>query len=388
MSTNWDDRELYLLTKLKPKFRNRQIAAIFRELGYDRSKKAIQRQAENLDLTYEGPGLLTGEFSEVEEAAITEALEEELFAVTAAAAAEEEEMSTLADKSPNDILAMLDDLRNKVGPGEVPRVATLEGEVLVLCLSDVHYGARVYDTMTGDIIYDTDIAEKCIEAIPEKLMKAVPDRPYAGIIVAMGGDMIDGEEIYPTHGRHLDVSVIDQTRGLVRALWKTVKVLRKMFPKVWVIGVRGNHGRMSRTADERSNWDNVVYQQLGLLAEMEGDEGLKIQHSFGEYFNFEVNGWRGHMRHSAVPHDGTASMRNRLGSWHQMHNFDFLICGHYHHAGVLNYNGKYVFRNGCIMPANDYAERIARRDPARQIVFGVSESAMPTFVGFLDWPSK
>ena len=66
-------------------------------------------------------------------------------------------------------------------------------------------------------------------------------------------------------------------------------------------------------------------------------------------------------------------------------NFDFVICGHFHDAGVLNYNGKLVFRNGSIMPANDYAERLARSDPPRQVIFGVSQKSLPTFISFLEW---
>jgi hypothetical protein len=38
-----------------------------------------------------------------------------------------------------------------------------------------------------------------------------------------------------------------------------------------------------------------------------------------------------------------------------------------------------------MMAANDYAERLARKDPSRQIVFGVSKEVMPTFINFLDW---
>jgi hypothetical protein len=298
----------------------------------------------------------------------------------------EPEGDIAAVDTPQSIIDLLEGIRKQVRVTSVPVIEyRTDGEELVLCLSDIHYGARVKDGMTGATIYDPSITEAMIESIPHKVLASAKEREFTGITIVLAGDVVDGEEIYPTHGHHLDICVVDQTRGLVKSLWKMLKVFGAMFEHVRVIGVRGNHGRMSKMADERSNWDNVVYQQLALLIEME-DSNLAMEVAYGEYYNFDILGWVGHVRHEAVPHDGTAAMRNKLGSWAQMHQFSFLICGHHHHAGILNYNGMCVFRNGGMMVGSDYAERLARQDPPRQILFGLTKDTLPTFVSFLDWP--
>lgn len=386
MRTTWGNRELHLLEKLWNEYSEVQIKLIFDKLGYSRSLEAIQRQARRYYLgKATSAHASTKTFSPAEIAAIDAIVKTRTKTASRHAIDKKNNESDIT--SPPEVLKMLDKLRIETSKTKPKHTVQLsDGEIVVLCLSDIHYGAQIADDETGEVVYDTAIAERYISEIPEKLLQVLPAKKYAGIFLILAGDMIDGEEVYPTQSRHLDVSVIDQTRGLVKALWKTIKTLRHIFPCVCVKAVRGNHGRMSKSADERSNWDNVIYQQLELMADMEMDAHLEITHSFGEYLNFTVNGWRGHVRHIGVPHDGTAAMRSKLGSWHQMHNFDFMICAHLHHAGILNYNGKYVFRNGSIMVANDYAERIARRDPPRQIVFCVSKTTLPTFVNFINWP--
>jgi predicted phosphodiesterase len=241
--------------------------------------------------------------------------------------------------------------------------------------------------MTGRETYNPEIAERWIGEIPRKILEVCPgdSYSYSGVDIILAGDLVDGEEIYPTHARHLQLSVIDQTKGLVKALWRLTKELQRLFGDARIVSVRGNHGRMSQSADERSNWDNMVYQQLALLAEIEGDATLRMECSHGEFCNFEVNGWKGHVRHVAVPHDGTAAVRNKIGSWKQMHNFDFLVCGHYHNCGILNYNDTMIIRNGAMMPQNDYAERLALGGSPRQIIFGVSTDHLPTFISYLTW---
>jgi UDP-2,3-diacylglucosamine pyrophosphatase LpxH len=369
ISLPWSDREIFLLQKLTKVFNVQQIVEAFRRLGYNRGYDSIEKKRRVLiHIERESPDFEP--FTEEEDKII-----QEIASTTA----------TFVTKDPGNILETLKKLSTEVHATN-PKKAQIRNnkdEKLILCISDVHYGARVEDALTGEEIYDQDIALKNLSKIPDLISEIIANRKFGGIYILLLGDIVDGEDIYPSHNTHVDIPVLDQTRDLIRVIWQMAKTLRKILPEVHIECVPGNHGRMSKSAHERSNWDNVIYQQLALLAEIGNDSGITVEYSRSQCLNFKVNGWTGHLRHEAIAHDGTAAAKQKLGGWFSTYNYDFLVCGHFHNPGVLNYNGRPIFRNGSMMPSNDLADRIAADDIPRQIIFGISEKKLPTFVSFL-----
>jgi hypothetical protein len=375
----WSDREKYLFLALRRSLGSKEIFDIFKALGYERSYVSIRKFAQRQGRIEKGP--IIGEFSREERDAIEDVIGKEKFEFYF-----QKGISLLPPKkdSLSETLSLINEHASKVKICPIKK-QSISGEQVVVCLSDIHYGSTVRDPQTGEEIYNQTIALKRLTDLPSRLIGCIPQRKYAGVTIVLAGDIVDGEDIYPTHSRHSTIPVIDQVKDLVEALWINICSLNRIFPNVRVVCVAGNHGRGGDRFDERSNWDNVVYQQLLLLSRMQIDVNVQVQVSFGSSFNFDVNGWTGHVRHYGVRHDGTAGMEQKMGGWLAEHSFDFLICGHFHTAGILTYNGRYIFRNGAVMPPNDLADRMAKSDIPRQIVFGVSEETLPTFVGFLTW---
>jgi predicted phosphodiesterase len=353
----WSERELYLLKSLFPCWPDRKVRLALEELGYPRKIKILRQQAKILKLNFEELSRPSGDFTKREKEVISKY---------------------------NNLLFRQEENYDEIEESENVLIYP-DGEVVVVCLTDLHWGAVEKDSNTGNIVFNTSICEEMLEQIPEKIINSIPNRDYAGIVFALGGDLVDGEGIYPTHGTHIEQAVIDQTTGLVKTLWKVFRKCLNLFGKVRIVAVSGNHGRSGRTNDERSNWDNVVYNQLKTIIEMYDDKNVSIEIGHGEYYDFSINGWRGHIRHIGVQHDGTAAMRQKLGSWQQLHKWDFIIFGHYHNVGRLGYNGMPVYRNGTLKVGDDYAEKLGRGDPAQQIVFGISKDRIETFFTLLRW---
>jgi len=136
---------------------------------------------------------------------------------------------------------------------------------------------------------------------------------------------------------------------------------------------------------EDSNWDNVVYQQLEMLINNYSDKNIGIEVKYGDYNIFEVKGHKGLIRHIAPIQTDTPSARAKYGGWYKKYKYDFMIIGHWHHWGINNYNGIPVFRNGSLPGADDLAERMGVHDEPAQILFGVNNKRVPTYVYVIDF---
>jgi predicted phosphodiesterase len=341
-----------------------EIRKALEELGYPRTIRILRAKLSEVGVNFLELGRPVGDFSK-QEARVLGRITSRLFGVD------------------NIIDATIEAPCGAETTSKIPVIDT-GGEVLVIVLSDLHYGSKTFNFL-GETLYDMNTTEEMLNQVVDKAISKAPKKDYSAIVYLLAGDMVDGEEIFPTHQSEIDAAAIDQVAGLTKALWRILIKSSKLFPKVYALCVRGNHGRMSRSASERSNWDNALYQQLYIMAGSLSNSNIDVHVAYGEYMNFIINGWRGHMRHQGVPHDGTAAMRAKLGSWKEMHDYDFMVFGHFHRCGRLGYNGLSIYRNGQLKVGGAFGERLALRDPPEQIVFGISEDRQETFWTVLDW---
>jgi predicted phosphodiesterase len=236
---------------------------------------------------------------------------------------------------------------------------------LVVVLSDTHFGKHTDS-------FNLSVAKERMLSIPENLAKK--DLPeFDEIVVLLVGDMIEGEDIYPTQSHHVEVPAIDQVRLCTEALWELfVRLEQKFDVPVRVETCPGNHGRVSKTANEKTNWDNVIYHLLNVMGTMAKNPKININCNFEEFHRFKVKDRTGLLYHHGVKHTGTPGMRIKIAGWTASKNFDFLVHGHWHEWHVGNWLGKWVIGNGCMCGPDDLAERMAVEDDARQAFFIVT----------------
>ena len=395
VNKDWSEREIAVTQVLRRAgFYVRDIKEVFDLLGWGwRTAKAISIKCERDEKIVFGEEAIDFSALLPEEAKIVRLVSERA-ELLEKAEEEEEEVSLSRSKQLSffkEGITLLKELsKNSYRPKPAPRLTPSEKISHLLILSDTHYGAKETDPSTGEVVYDPQACEERVRSIPDLLLdrlKQIGAKPQDShsLAIALGGDMLDGESIYPTHDHHIALPVIGQLKGFTTAIWSTLLDLRTMFPRVYLIAVAGNHGRMSKTAHEMSNWDNALYLQLEIMAHIENDPRFHVSVSRGNYMNFAVNGWRGHMRHEGVPHDGTAAMRAKLGSWKDAHQFDFMICGHYHHPGILDYNGKKIYRNGSMKGFDDFADGLGKHGRAAQLLIGMTKSERQLYTTELNW---
>jgi hypothetical protein len=389
MSMKWTDREIGLLEVLRPVCDTREIQEILTTLGHKRSLEAIAKKSRLCGISFREHGHpVSNNLSREEVAVIQQTVskrENTLCAIsmpTPLSPSQKSKATSQRRTFMSKIAEELQTLREETARTcsvSLRRAESKEKESLVVMISDCHMGRIIRDDANREI-YNMDIAAERIMSTPERVCKALSSEQMENVdelVILLLGDHIDGEGIFPAQEMSLEDHATEQVIRATRAIWYMIQGFKARFPLVRVVTTRGNHG--AATSPE-SNWDNILFLQLELLIDMTADPHLTIKNRYGEYNTLEVKGWKGLVRHYAPVQADTAGGIKKFAGWYGIHNWDFFSFGHWHHWGVMTWNSKPIFRNGSLMGPDDYAEHLAVHDDPVQLVFGVTEEAIPSSI--------
>jgi hypothetical protein len=261
----------------------------------------------------------------------------------------------------------------------LPVIHTDKGCTPVLLLSDLHFGELV--KVNGEYIFNFEIAKRDLTTIVNKAISAPELTAYNvdEIIVLLGGDIIDGEMIYPTQATHVEGGAYAQYKSTIQVIWEVLTKLQSRFGFVQVYCAAGNHGRSSRLHAEMSNWDNVIYYSLALLCEGQ-DVNISVEVPEQMWTDFLIRDkWNAHLRHIGVTQPASASPGRRLRNWIEMHSADILFWGHYHDPAMFSSGYARAFKNGGLPPGNDYSEKLGFLESRGQWLVGVTDDELVAF---------
>lgn len=258
------------------------------------------------------------------------------------------------------------------------RAVRSDNSSLIVVLSDLHFGKFTEH-------FNLNEAENRLRSIPNQLIStSLPT--IDEVVVILLGDIVEGEDIYATQNGKLECPAFEQVQRATKACWETILSFRELFGcRVRIETAPGNHGRMSKTAHEKTNWDNVIYYILKLLAHMHGDEEIVVTPNFNRFHTFEVKGKRIGIHHQGVKHAGTPAMREKVAGWASRRSLDALVHGHWHEWHIGNWQDKIVVSNGSLCGPDDLGEQMSKEDNARQGWF-IAEPGKPLWnFSFLEW---
>jgi len=250
-------------------------------------------------------------------------------------------------------------------------------EAAALLISDLHSGKKHYDDK-GVPTYNRDIAAFRLALLKERLIHLItknlrPDK-IDELHILLLGDIVDGSGIYPNQELNQDMQSVQPQVALASAgIWDIVRTVReKLNYKVFIRGIRGNHGRQGKYAPAANNFDFMVYQTLRMLAHYEDEDNVSVEYStMTDYLNFEIKGHRGHIRHEAPPQTETPAARAKFGGWREKHRWDFICYGHKHHPGNGTWMGYEAMMNGSFVGDDDLSEVMGQGSRPSQTLFGV-----------------
>lgn len=249
-----------------------------------------------------------------------------------------------------------------------------DGLSAVLCVSDTHFGEKIHDGT--EETYNTEIATESLQSIFEQFKHAPELLGYEldEAVVLLCGDILDGEGIYALQAYQSDSTVFAQIGSATRMLWPALVSLLDVFPRVRVHCVPGNHGRASKYVDEMSNWDNVLYFGLRLLAESSPQaDRIQVFTPRAMVETVPVREWSVHIRHIGVKQATTAGPGRKVQSWLDMHKADVMVFGHFHSPEMFSVGTRRVFKNGALPPQNEFAEKLGFFGDPGQWMFGMTD---------------
>ena len=378
MSRRWTGPEIEYLTGQLGRATKEVVTAFNREFS-DRSYDSIQKKIKGL----------RGALEEVQnEDSVDELMEAALESVSVEAiklphvtAAEKRDARVDLEGWLRDLVDVGRREISHIGDVIASRAVRSDNTSLVVVLSDTHFGKHTAD-------FNLEVARKRMLSVPSGIFNQ-PLPVIDEVVVVLAGDMVEGEDIYATQNNHIECPVFEQMQHCTRAIWDMVLLFRQLFNcRVRVETVPGNHGRMSKTANEKTNWDNVVYYTLLTIASLHGDPEIAINANFDQFVNFQVKDKVGMAFHKGVKHTGTPAMQLKIAGWARSKNFDFMVQGHWHEWKVGNWLGKFVMFNGCMCGPDDLAEQMGKEDDARQGYFFVTPEKPVWGFSFVEWPTK
>ena len=176
-------------------------------------------------------------------------------------------------------------------------------EIAWLHLTDMQIGRRVDLGMTAGITeYNFEIFQERMERLVYRFLKIVKEqrtdrRKIKRCIIALGGDIVDGEDIFPGHAFVIDLSAFRQVTEGVHVLAQAISEISKHFEQVDIICVDGNHGRPGKKGQHspHTNFDRIFYYMLSLL--MKDHKNINISIAEGHMAILDVFGYTFLMSH-------------------------------------------------------------------------------------------
>lgn len=191
------------------------------------------------------------------------------------------------------------------------------------------------------------------------------DHPVKEVVIAFGGDMVEGLFNFPSQPFEIDSTLFEQYVNVSRLLVDVVRFALANYEKVTVVAEWGNHGRIGskRDAVPRSdNFDRMCYELARQL--LAGEKRLTWEGSPEDVQRIEIGNYRALLIHGdEVGRNGFASPgaivqhMNRWRSGSYPWEFRDVYIGHYHtHAEWAMANGLgAVYQTGSTESDNRYA---------------------------------
>ncbi len=144
---------------------------------------------------------------------------------------------------------------------------TADEETALLHVSDAQIGAFVDPSLVGNLSeYSYPIFVRRLRHMVERTVailrhQRTPRRKIDDLVVLLGGDMVEGEAIFPGQAFQIDTPLFTQALSGGRYVAQAIRDLAAQVKRVKVVCVRGNHGRSGKKGDHHvvSNWDDVMY---------------------------------------------------------------------------------------------------------------------------------
>lgn len=258
-------------------------------------------------------------------------------------------------------------------PKPPTRIKGATEEHAFLLLSDIHYPETVSAAEMGGLNeYNRVIANCRLKALVEGVCDITVNKmlgyKLSTLHILCLGDWLSGnihEELAETNDGDALTSCVD----LAFIVAQMVRELLMVFPKIELVGVVGNHGRMTKQKRFKRpyvNWDYTCYQILSMFlaqeiaaktVSVEFPESFWVMHDINGHnclilHGDNINSWAG------IPWYGIQRASYKMTEMFAARRmfYEYMFLGHFHNeASVQRPKGEIII-NGSVMGGNEFSQ--------------------------------
>jgi len=153
-------------------------------------------------------------------------------------------------------------------PSLPPEVSKKSHHIGMLNVADVHLGAKESANLGLLPWYNVEIAKAAINALFQRTVGLFDRLDYItwdAVIVHFLGDIVEHSDLRRGQRRRVEMGVADQVVEGAYLFAQNIRMLAGKYPKVYVTGVPGNHGRIFQKPGVAAPWDNFDWLMYKLL---------------------------------------------------------------------------------------------------------------------------
>ena len=168
-----------------------------------------------------------------------------------------------------------------------------KAEVAVIHATDWQLGKKSHS-------YDVETCAQRIELFASKVLRITEiqrkDHPVREAVLMLGGDMVEGIDIFPGQAWEVEAFLFEQLFETVRIIEQLVRTLAANFETVRVVCEYGNHGRIGRfgVMPKGDNLDLMAYK---IAQDRTRDLGVSWQMSDDFYQHYTIGNYRALLVH-------------------------------------------------------------------------------------------
>lgn len=239
-------------------------------------------------------------------------------------------------------------------------------EILAL-VSDIHVGKLTES-------YNLKVLSRRLLDYERYLISEIVRTQTPILHLALIGDIVDGDDIFPGHAFAVEVPTIQQYFIAADLFARMISRLSG-YCKIKVPCVPGNHGRQGRKGEKPvlSNWDYLVYK----LLERELSQNDRVTFCYPEghkfYIRYPVAGSRFLLMHGHAI-EGAGSKNTLVSAalkWrNSIPNWDYIAFGHWHSDDMISVGDTKIFCNGTSTSGDSFSEEVVKtvNSPSQKVL--------------------
>lgn len=216
-----------------------------------------------------------------------------------------------------------------------------------LLLSDIHYGAKSDNVLN---LYNTDVCRERMDELFKKVVYYCSLHKVQTLYINLLGDNISGL-IHCGTRVEAEEDVVSQVIHVSELISNFIAGLTKYVPEIKIVGILGNHSRITPNKDSNVNSENferMIFEYIKLRL----PDIPMIVNGTEDWCSYKIGN-----RFIYVEHGDKCSISNIRQNCINLTGQvpDECYIGHYHHHEVRDEGGTVVIVNGSLMGVDSYA---------------------------------